>query len=184
MNEKEIYDIIKQLNLYPQNRTYVQPFTDGSYMFWNKIPSFTQYINDVNHRLFDFYKSLRNGKIIKNSIYCQHQPFTKSIQEIINSNFYKRLDQTYLFDRDYKSVLKATDDPYTFFYIQIQNLTKEIFDSLSNIKGKYLIVCNHIFDRQYVCNNSKIESKKNKNNQLLYFIYNYQKNQNNQDLFL
>ena len=159
---------IKLRLTYINTRTYVELFTDGSYLFWNKEPSFTQYINDINHRLKEFYKSIRQNKIKKNSIYSQYQKFTENINEIISSNFYKRLDRTYIFDRDYINIIKATNDQQTFYYCQIEELTQDILIQLSKIKGKFLIVCNKI--------DCQIKKELNiKKYEDIILIYNYEK---------
>ena len=93
MNQKDIYDIILKHNLYPwQTKTYVEPFSDGSYFFWNKPISFTQYINDVNKRICNFYLQIRNGNYDKANIL-----FFYSI--IINVIFQVEIEKKLIFQR-------------------------------------------------------------------------------------
>ena len=142
LNEQHIYYAINKHNLYINNiKTYVELFTDGSYFFWHKPIAFTQYINDVNKKLNNFYSSIRNNNINQYSIYTQHEKYTVNINEIINSQFYKRMDRTYIFDRNYKDIIKATESQDTFFYCQIDELTLQLFLQLNQIKGKVLIIC-------------------------------------------
>lgn len=180
MNQKKIYEIIFQNNLYPyDNRTYVQPFTDGSYLFWNKELSFTQYINDVNKRLYQFYKNIRQKNYsFDNLIYYDQQLEINNINQILNSNFYKRMDRTYIFDRSYIDVIKATDDERTFYYCQIQSIDEQIINNFMNIKGKFLIVTKKI---QKHLNNINVMDFLI-DNQDYYFIFNYNA-QKRQDLF-
>lgn len=142
MNQKDIYGIILKHNLYPwQTKTYVEPFSDGSYFFWNKPISFTQYINDVNKRICNFYLQIRNGNYDKANIYMNSKTTYKDIKQILNTQFYKRLDRTYIFDRSVQDIIKATDSKDTFFYCQIQELNNQIISLFKKISGKFLFVC-------------------------------------------
>ena len=138
-----ITQIIKQNNLYPQDiQTYVQPFSDGSDFFWNKVPSFTQFVNDQHGKLEMFFKSIRQNKPLeKDSIYFEHQNYEKniSVETIRNSDFFKRLTNTYLFCRTYDRTILSTDSQKTFYLCLIQP-TQQILDDFQKIKGKFLFI--------------------------------------------
>jgi DNA adenine methylase len=43
----------------PIHKTYVEPFFGGGAVFFGKNPSETEVVNDINHRLINFYKVLK-----------------------------------------------------------------------------------------------------------------------------
>jgi len=47
------------LPLIPEHFTYVEPFFGGGAIFFAKPPSPTEVVNDINHRLVNFYKVLK-----------------------------------------------------------------------------------------------------------------------------
>lgn len=47
------------LPLIPEHATYIEPFFGGGSVFWNKEPSNFEVVNDINHRLIEFYKVLK-----------------------------------------------------------------------------------------------------------------------------
>lgn len=43
----------------PEHVVYVEPFFGGGAVFWGKKPSEAEVVNDINHRLVNFYKVLK-----------------------------------------------------------------------------------------------------------------------------
>jgi len=43
----------------PSHTLYVEPFFGGGAVFWGKEPSEMEVVNDINHRLIEFYKVLK-----------------------------------------------------------------------------------------------------------------------------
>ena len=137
-----ITSIIKENNLYPQNdiQTYVQPFNDGTQFFWNKVPAFTQFINDPNGRFQQFFRNIRQNKqLSKNSIYFQHEEYTNDINKIRKSNFFNRISNTYLFSRTYDRMIASTDSDKTFYFCFVQP-SQQILNDFIGIKGKFLFM--------------------------------------------
>lgn len=136
-----ITKIIEQNNLYPNNiKVYSQPFSSGSQFFWNKTPSSVEFINDVNKQLEKFFHSLRQGiQLDENSIYFKHEPYTQNIDEIRNSNFFKRLQLTYLVSRTYERVISMSDSKQTFF-LCLTIPDEQIMDKFTKIQGKFLFI--------------------------------------------
>lgn len=137
-----ITNIINSNNLYCHQdiQTYVQPFSDGSDFFWNKTPSYTQFLNDENQRYEQFFRCIRQKKQLSdNSIYFEHEQKTQDINKIRKSNFFNRISNTYLFSRTYDRTILSTDSEKTFYLCLIQP-TAKILNDFMNIKGKFLFV--------------------------------------------
>lgn len=147
-----ITEIINKYNLYPnESQTYVQPFNDGTEFFWDKIPAYTQFVNDVDNRYAIFLKSIREKKQLqKDSIYFEHQNYTQNIDEIRKSNFFKKISNTYLFSRSYDRMILSTDSEKTFYLCFIKP-TQNILDDFANIKGKFLFIYKQKQNNDLLC---------------------------------
>lgn len=175
----DLYNTICLNNLLPLNiKAYVEPFTNGSQLFWKKNPSFTEFINDVDHSIQEFLLNIRLGnKLDKDSIYFKHQKYTQNINDIIKSNFYKRLQLTYIFDRSYDRLIASTDSNETFYYCPILP-SQNILQDFKKIKGMFLFV----FDVKKL-NEFNIENLNSMIVDNYVFIYNYNNSLNQDDLF-
>ncbi len=48
------------LPLIPNHKTYIEPFVGGGAIFWSKLPSEVEIINDYNRELINFYECVQN----------------------------------------------------------------------------------------------------------------------------
>lgn len=176
-NNIQLTNLIKQNYLFPSNvKAYVQPFSDGSEFFWNKSPSFTQFLNDCDNRFEEFYDCIRlKKKLKKNSIYFEKQQYTQNQEQIVKSNFFQRLRTTYLFSRSYDRLINATDSINTFYLCLIQP-TKEILEQFIKIEGKFLFIFQ---SNTFKLENNNLRYLKKEN---IHMIFNYQ-NKKSYDLF-
>lgn len=177
----KIRDIIFKYNLYPDNIiAYVELFNNGSSFFWAKNLSKVEFINDINSEINYFLESIRNFdefyKKYEKTIYSKFEPMPETLNDILNSEFYKRLNRTYIMNRKYNELIDVTDSENTLYYCECF-LDDNIFSKISQIKGKYLIINKDI-------NNLK---KFNNNNNLLEdefsFLFNYKNEKDNNLLF-
>lgn len=51
----------KLLPLLPRHHSYVEPFAGGASLFWAKAPSPVEVLNDLDHRLVNYYAVLRDA---------------------------------------------------------------------------------------------------------------------------
>lgn len=63
------------LPLIPSHKIYVEPFVGGGAVFWKKNISETEYINDLNKYIINFYKQLK----------CNYNELNNYIQSIMHS---------------------------------------------------------------------------------------------------
>lgn len=180
--EKIIKDIIEKQNLYPtETKAYVELFSCGSSFFWGKDISFVEFINDINGEINFFLESIRNFDLFlqkyKDTIYSNYEEIPECYNDIINSNFYKRLNITYIMRRKYSDLINVTDSENTFYYCEC-SLDEEIFEKLSNVSGKYLII-----DK----NKENLLRFKNEKNNIhideFAFLFNYNNEKNKNLLF-
>lgn len=167
-NKIKLTEIIRQNHLFPENiKAYVQPFSDGSDFFWDKSPSFTQFLNDCNGRLEQFYRNIRQQKKLnKNSIYFERQSYTQNQEQILNSAFFKRLKHTYLFSRNYDRLIKSTDSKQTFYLCLIKP-NQQLLCEFKKIMGKFLF----IFENEtFQLNDKKLNYIRQKN---IHMIFNF-----------
>lgn len=169
-----ITNIINSNNLYHHQdiQTYVQPFSDGSDFFWNKTPSYTQFINDENKRFEQFFRCIRQKKQLSdNSIYFEHEQKTQDINKIRKSNFFSRISNTYLFSRTYDRTILSTDSDKTFYLCLIKP-TEKILNDFINIKGKFLFIFNQPNNK--IIEQAKIAQLNIINAKDCVLIYNYE----------
>ena len=180
-DSNKIKDIIFDNNLYPNNViAYVELFSYGSSFFWNKNLSKVEFINDFNSEINNFLESIRNFNEFvnnyENSLYSKYERKPNSFDDILKSNFYQRLNRTYIMKRNYIDLIKVTDSLNTLYYCEC-SLNNEIFDNLSNIQGKYLII-----------DTNNLEQFKRENNNIIFsdnfcFLLNYKIENNKEFLF-
>lgn len=177
-----IKNIILKHKLYPDNIiVYVELFSNGSSFFWNKNLSKVEFINDTNSEINNFLESIRNFDLFienyGNSIYSKYEKKPNNLEDILQSNFYKRLDRTYIMKRNYVDLINVTDSENTLYYCEC-NLNNDIFEKLSNINGKYLVIDKDV--------NNLLKFKNDKNNIIeddFSFLFNYKINNDSEFLF-
>ena len=49
------------IKLLPEHEGYVEPFCGGAAVFWRKLPSKWEVLNDSNRELINFYRQARNN---------------------------------------------------------------------------------------------------------------------------
>ncbi len=65
------------ITLIPEHILYAEPFTGGGAVFFHKLPSKSEVLNDTNGELMNFYKSTRDNfsplqKMIKRTLHCRN----------------------------------------------------------------------------------------------------------------
>ena len=48
------------INILPDHRIYIEPFLGSGAVFFNKTPSFTEILNDLDGDIFNMFKCLRD----------------------------------------------------------------------------------------------------------------------------
>lgn len=214
----------KIIQMIPSHKTYVEPFFGGGAVYFAKMQSEVEVINDIDELLIEGYRLLKNlnddnistilslgesvNKIKNNEdrlellnqirdekinnndegfklyqiliVMCNTfncvgrwkivQPHSQ-INKLKKINEYKnRLKNTEIFSVDYKNIINDFDAPDTFFFLDppYQNSKtglykhyainyEELFDLLSNLKGKFLLTINSSDEIRRIFNNFNIE---------------------------
>lgn len=150
------------LPLFPEHRTYTEPFVGGGAIFWSKRPSESEIINDYNRELINFYEVCRNEfvdleKMIRISLHSRslhadavvmyENPhlFTRvqrawAVWVLATQSFSAMLDGSWGYDtKGGTTSKKVTNKRNTFsedYAIRLQNVQIENTDALRVIRSR------------------------------------------------
>lgn len=150
------------LPLFPNHKTYVEPFVGGGAVFWAKRPSESEIINDYNRELINFYEVCKNEfveleKMIRISLHSRslhadaavmyENPhlFTRiqrawAVWVLASQSFSSMLDGTWGYDTKGGTTSKKITnkrDAFTENYaMRLQNVQIENTDALRVIRSR------------------------------------------------
>src|SRR5690606_38375437 len=148
--------------LFPEHHTYVEPFVGGGAIFWAKLPSPSEIINDYNRELINFYEVCKNEfveleKMIRISLHSRslhadatvmyENPhlFTRiqrawAVWVLSSQGFASKLDGPWGYDirtNTMPDMMKAKRDNFTEkLAIRLQNVQIENTDALRIIRSR------------------------------------------------
>lgn len=146
----------------PQHITYVEPFVGGGAIFWSKVPSKVEVINDYNRELINFYEICKNEfveleKMVRISlhsrslhsdaqvIYKHPHLFTRlqrawAVWVLCNQSFSAKMDDAWGYDKTGNSTTaKILNKRQSFtedYAIRLQNVQIENTDALRIINSR------------------------------------------------
>ena len=150
------------LPLIPQHENYIEPFFGGGAIFFAKPPSKVEVINDINHKLINFYKVMKydfdelqnlvdetfhsraqhkeSDTLYKNEQSPDQDPVLAawSVWVQANMSFSSSIGAGFGYDRHGKCALKLFNKRENFkeaYKLRLKNVTVECYDVLKVIKA-------------------------------------------------
>lgn len=149
-------------SIIPEHILYCEPFVGGGAVFWAKVPSELEVLNDTNRELMNFYRTVQNDfssleKEIRISlhsrdlhrkasvVYNNPDMFSEikrawAVWVLANQSFSSMLDSTFGFDKSRNTTTKKITNRRESFTeelaIRLQNVNLESADALYIIRSR------------------------------------------------
>ena len=163
------------IKLLPEHEGYVEPFCGGAAVFWCKLPSRWEVLNDTNRELTNFYEQVKNDfvsleKEVRISLHSReafrdaqaiyarpglHSPVKRAwaVWMLANTGYSGLLDGSFGYDRSGQSTKKLTNKRNNFteeLAIGLQNVQLESCDALRIIRSRDTAQTLYYCDPPYV----------------------------------
>ena len=163
------------IKLLPEHEGYVEPFCGGAAVFWCKLPSRWEVLNDTNRELTNFYEQVRNDftsleKEVRISLHSReafrdaqaiyarpglHSPVKRAwaVWMLANTGYSGLLDGSFGYDRSgqtSKRIANKRDSFTETLAIRLQNVQLESCDALRIIRSRDTAQTLYYCDPPYV----------------------------------
>ena len=163
------------IKLLPEHEGYVEPFCGGAAVFWCKLPSRWEVLNDTNRELTNFYEQVKNDfvsleKEVRISLHSReafrdaqaiytrpglHSPIKRAwaVWMLANTGYSGLLNGSFGYDRSGQSTKKLTNKRNNFteaLATRLQNVQLESCDALRIIRSRDTAQTLYYCDPPYV----------------------------------